>query len=56
MIWVAGPWRSCGDWWEQEGWRRDEWDIALQNETGIVLYRLVRDLLRGVWLIEGTYD
>jgi protein ImuB len=56
VIWAAGPWRSSGDWWEQEGWRRDEWDIAVQNETSIALYRLVRDLLRGCWLVEGTYD
>ena len=56
IIWVAGPWRSSGDWWEQEGWARDEWDIALQSETGITLHRLVRDLLNGRWLVEGTYD
>jgi len=56
VIWLAGPWRSSGDWWELEGWRRDEWDIALQNQSGIALYRLVRDLLRGAWLLEGTYD
>jgi protein ImuB len=56
IIWLAGPWRSSGDWWEQEGWRRDEWDIAIENENGIALYRLVRDLLRGVWLLEGSYD
>lgn len=56
VIWLAGPWRSSGDWWEQEGWRRDEWDIAVENQTGIALYRLVRDLLRGVWVLDGTYD
>lgn len=56
IIWLAGPWRSSGDWWEQEGWARDEWDIALQSESGITLYRLVHDLLRGRWFIEGTYD
>jgi len=27
---MAGPWRSSGDWWEQDGWSRDEWDIAIQ--------------------------
>jgi hypothetical protein len=32
-----------------EGWARDEWDIALQEATGITLYRLVRDLLSGQW-------
>jgi len=56
ILWAAGPWRSSGDWWEQEGWARDEWDIAVQAETGIALYRLVRDRLGGQWILEGTYD
>ena len=29
ILWMAGPWRSSGDWWEQDGWARDEWDIAI---------------------------
>ncbi len=56
VLWKAGPWRSSGDWWEREAWSRDEWDIALQNETDIALYRLVHDLLGGGWFVEGTYD
>lgn len=56
IIWAAGPWRSSGDWWEQEGWARDEWDIMLQNETGIALYRLVRDHFSARWAVEGSYD
>ena len=56
ILWAAGPWRSSGDWWEQEGWARDEWDIAVQGETGIALYRLVRDRLGGRWFMEGAYD
>jgi len=56
ILWASGPWRSSGDWWEQKGWARDEWDIAVQEETSIGLYRLVRDLLCGRWLLEGTYD
>src|SRR5437868_5629032 len=31
ISWMAGPWRSSGDWWEQDGWARDEWDIAIQS-------------------------
>lgn len=30
ILWMAGPWRSSGDWWEQDGWARHEWDIAMQ--------------------------
>src|SRR5580692_8237438 len=56
ILWAAGPWRSSGDWWEQQGWARDEWDIAVQGETVIALYRLVRDRLYGKWFLEGTYD
>jgi protein ImuB len=56
VLWKAGPWRSSGDWWEREAWARDEWDIALHNADGVVLYRLVHDLLGGSWFVEGTYD
>src|SRR6266849_785680 len=56
IVWTAGPWRSSGDWSEQEGWSREEWDIAMPAETGLVLYRLVQDKLSGNWFLEGTYD
>jgi hypothetical protein len=56
IVWTAGPWRSSGDWSEQEGWAREEWDIAVSTGTGLVLYRLVQDKLSGNWFVEGTYD
>ena len=56
IVWTAGPWRSSGDWSEQESWSREEWDIAVPAETGLVLYRLVQDKLSGNWFVEGTYD
>ena len=56
VLWSAGPWRSSGDWWEQDSWIRDEWDIALREQAGIALYRLVHDLVDGKWLLEGEYD
>jgi protein ImuB len=56
IVWTAGPWRSSGDWSEQEGWSREEWDIAVPAETGLVLYRLVQDKLSGNWFLEGMYD
>jgi protein ImuB len=56
IVWTAGPWRSSGDWSEQEGWSREEWDIAIAAETGLVLFRLVQDKLSGNWFVEGTYD
>jgi protein ImuB len=56
IVWTAGPWRSSGDWSEQEGWSREEWDIAVVAESSLVLYRLVQDKLNGNWFVEGTYD
>ena len=56
VLWAAGPWRTSGDWWEQDPWVRDEWDIAVQEKAEIVRYRLIHDLLRRQWLLEGSYD
>ena len=56
VLWAAGPWRSSGDWWEQDAWVHDEWDIAVQQRQQIVLYRLIHDLMGRKWVLEGTYD
>ena len=56
IVWTAGPWRSSGDWSEQEGWSREEWDIAIPAENEVILYRLVEDKLSRNWWLEGTYD
>jgi protein ImuB len=56
VLWAAGPWRSSGNWWEEDAWLRDEWDIAVREKAEIALYRLVHDLVGGEWMIEGSYD
>jgi protein ImuB len=56
VLWAAGPWRSSGDWWEEDAWLRDEWDIAVQQRSEIALYRLVHDLVGGEWMVDGSYD
>ena len=56
IVWTAGPWRSSGDWSEQEGWSREEWDIAVPTENEVILYRLVEDKFSRNWWLEGTYD
>jgi len=58
VIAAAGPWRSSGNWWNQEPWARDEWDVAValaqKNETSVGLYRLYA--AQGEWWVEGAYD
>jgi protein ImuB len=49
----AGPWRTSGDWWIEDAWSRDEWDVALSDGA---LYLLYRDRYNGAWFVEGAYD
>ena len=53
VVMAKGPWRTCGEWWRQDAWNRDEWDVAL--EAGGV-YRLFQEVDSGRWFVEGSYD
>jgi protein ImuB len=61
---LAGPWRTTGDWWRNDRWARDEWDVALEKEVEKevekekrqTLYRIYRELDSGNWFVEGNYD
>lgn len=50
---ASGPWRSCGEWWGETSWRREEWDAEL---TGGPVVRLVWDLAQSTWFLDGLYD
>ena len=53
----AGPWRTTGDWWADDAWARDEWDVAIGTSTSEQgLYRIYKDLQTGAWFVEGMYD
>jgi protein ImuB len=30
VVAASGPWRTSGDWWEERGWRQDEWDMEIR--------------------------
>jgi len=47
----VGPWRSSGEWWTQQQWLQDEWDVELADGT---LCRLAHD--GSAWHIAGIYD
>jgi len=55
---VAGPWRTTGDWWRDDRWARDEWDVAVvpNKREEQVLYRIYRELNTDAWFVEGAYD
>jgi protein ImuB len=29
---ASGPWRTSGDWWRENPWQQDEWDLEIQFE------------------------
>jgi protein ImuB len=30
VIAASGPWRSSGDWWAEDPWNQDEWDLEIE--------------------------
>ena len=54
---VAGPWRTTGDWWRDDRWARDEWDVTIESGSKTnAQYRIYRDLNSRNWFVEGNYD
>jgi protein ImuB len=53
---VAGPWRTTGDWWRDDRWARDEWDVTLERSGQQTLYRIYREIKSENWFVEGNYD
>jgi len=54
---ASGPWRRSGEWWTQDRWGRDEWDLVLTaQDDRRLLVRAYRDLLTRQWYIDGEYD
>jgi protein ImuB len=53
VIMLSGPWRTSGDWWDQDPWSRDEWDAALSDGA---VYRIYYDFRSTAWFIDGMYD
>ena len=56
VVHVAGPWRTTGDWWRDDRWARDEWDVTLERAGQQTLYRIYRDLKTENWYVDGNYD
>jgi protein ImuB len=50
---AAGPWRTSGDWWTDQPWNRNEWDVAL---TSGAVCRIYQDRATACWFLEGVYD
>lgn len=68
VVTASGPWRTSGDWWNEDRWRREEWEVGLKVRRRIrdfetirisvdlELYRIHRDLQSSNWFVEANYD
>ena len=56
VVSLAGPWRTTGDWWREDRWARDEWDVTIDRQGQQSLYRIYRELDSKNWFVEGNYD
>ena len=56
VVSLAGPWRSMGDWWRDDRWARDEWDVTIERSGQQAVYRIYRELKTQNWFVEGNYD
>jgi len=69
---ASGPWRTSGDWWQEDAWDQDEWDLAIDFGTisrerelrerrddpfpARGVYRIIYDALKRSWFMRGFYD
>jgi protein ImuB len=66
---ASGPWRTSGDWWREDAWHQDEWDLEirfrisadrLQKKPAACpqhgLYRFYFDSISQGWFVRGIYD
>jgi protein ImuB len=66
---ASGPWRTSGDWWREDAWQQDEWDVNVRLDFSGMhnkrtsyasardgLYRIYYDALRQGWFVRGRYD
>jgi protein ImuB len=69
VVAASGPWRSSGEWWQEDGWDQDEWDLAIdfalpgglqeKNASWWPQYgvcRIYYDVPRRSWFVRGFYD
>lgn len=53
VVMSAGPWRVQGEWWKDESYHRDYYDVQL-SDGGV--YRLFYEPAQAKWFVDGYYD
>jgi hypothetical protein len=66
---ASGPWRTSGEWWQEDFWQQEEWDLEIhfhsfseQSNSRMKchpdcgLYLFYYDSPRRSWFARGIYD
>ncbi|MGA7064701.1 MAG: hypothetical protein WBY69_26085 [Candidatus Acidiferrales bacterium] len=59
VVAASGPWRTSGDWWRENSWHRDEWDLEIEFQVtagGAGVYCVYYDSECRGWFVRGVYD
>ncbi len=59
VVAASGPWRTSGDWWRENSWHQDEWDLEIEfqvAEGGAGVYCVYYDSECRGWFVRGVYD
>lgn len=57
---ASGPWRLSGQWWEENPWQENAWEVELKfpgkSAFASGVYCIVFDELQSKWFVRGRYD
>jgi protein ImuB len=60
VVHASGPWRLSGEWWEENAWQEDTWEVELSfvenNVSASGVYCIVFDVRQKKWFVRGRYD
>ncbi|HXM93381.1 MAG TPA: DNA polymerase Y family protein [Candidatus Dormibacteraeota bacterium] len=68
VVTASGPWRTSGDWWQEEPWHQDEWDLEIDFAISVKrdkhishakqrgVYLVYYDVIHESWFFRGMYD
>ena len=71
VVAASGPWSTSGEWWREDAWNRQEWDVEVHSHTASNtnafeysssaapqkgVYRIYYDAIRQGWFVAGMYD
>jgi protein ImuB len=63
VVAASGPWRTSGDWWRENSWHQDEWDLEIEFQIAHAdrggsagLYCIYYDSDCRGWFVRGVYD